>query len=387
MNSIGKNGQPSMEEILASIRRIVADDSHGPGTPAPLIDLNRKLPERNTSTLSDDSADFELPSMFRPDNASEVSVSGAKVLGQKAKQASIGRLTDAIRNVSQKPIDAGTKARQEPVRPSQQRNGHSNGSSQQGADFGVRAKPQQELSSLNAASLQQPSNGTAAPYPANGANGSAPSNLQSDLSTVGQQREQHPQAAGTPHADQVAAMNGHEATSAPMTTSEPVAPKMAGAEQDKPRVMAPFRDTKMNRMSAPAKAPSTTPQPSTQAVDLATSGSVIGSIVPGALDLPGRGPGQSQGTSGAPADPTSAPQADQRLNAHNAADVSSDPPPLPSGQASDSPQKIEDATADLLRPMLRQWLTENMPRMVEKALHIEVAETVKTGKPSSDGSS
>jgi cell pole-organizing protein PopZ len=30
--------------------------------------------------------------------------------------------------------------------------------------------------------------------------------------------------------------------------------------------------------------------------------------------------------------------------------------------------------------MLRQWLSDNMPRMVEKALHIEVAESVKTGK-------
>jgi cell pole-organizing protein PopZ len=30
--------------------------------------------------------------------------------------------------------------------------------------------------------------------------------------------------------------------------------------------------------------------------------------------------------------------------------------------------------------MLRQWLAENMPRMVEKALHIEVAESVKTPK-------
>jgi hypothetical protein len=38
---------------------------------------------------------------------------------------------------------------------------------------------------------------------------------------------------------------------------------------------------------------------------------------------------------------------------------------------------IENATADLLRPMLRQWLAENMPRMVEKALYIEVAESVK----------
>jgi hypothetical protein len=30
--------------------------------------------------------------------------------------------------------------------------------------------------------------------------------------------------------------------------------------------------------------------------------------------------------------------------------------------------------------MLRQWLAENMPRMVEKALHIEVAESVKSTK-------
>jgi hypothetical protein len=41
---------------------------------------------------------------------------------------------------------------------------------------------------------------------------------------------------------------------------------------------------------------------------------------------------------------------------------------------------IEDATADLLRPMLRQWLAENMPRMVEKALHIEVAESVRLNR-------
>jgi cell pole-organizing protein PopZ len=36
---------------------------------------------------------------------------------------------------------------------------------------------------------------------------------------------------------------------------------------------------------------------------------------------------------------------------------------------------VDDQTAELLRPMLRQWLTENMPRMVEKALFMEVANT------------
>ena len=38
---------------------------------------------------------------------------------------------------------------------------------------------------------------------------------------------------------------------------------------------------------------------------------------------------------------------------------------------------LEDTVVDLLRPMLRQWLDDNMPRMVEKALRIELAESVK----------
>jgi cell pole-organizing protein PopZ len=64
------------------------------------------------------------------------------------------------------------------------------------------------------------------------------------------------------------------------------------------------------------------------------------------------------------------------------------PPPLPHSAYEGaqppidkfSTAPIEDTTADLLRPMLRQWLADNMPRMVEKALHIEVAESVKTLK-------
>jgi cell pole-organizing protein PopZ len=37
---------------------------------------------------------------------------------------------------------------------------------------------------------------------------------------------------------------------------------------------------------------------------------------------------------------------------------------------------LEDTVADLLRPMLRQWLDANMPRIVEKALRVELAEGV-----------
>lgn len=34
---------------------------------------------------------------------------------------------------------------------------------------------------------------------------------------------------------------------------------------------------------------------------------------------------------------------------------------------------LEDTVAELLRPMLRQWLDDNMPRIVEKALRVEIA--------------
>jgi cell pole-organizing protein PopZ len=40
---------------------------------------------------------------------------------------------------------------------------------------------------------------------------------------------------------------------------------------------------------------------------------------------------------------------------------------------------LEDTVADLLRPMLRQWLDANMPKIVEKTLRVELAEGVKTG--------
>lgn len=42
-----------------------------------------------------------------------------------------------------------------------------------------------------------------------------------------------------------------------------------------------------------------------------------------------------------------------------------------------SVRTLEDTVVDLLRPMIRQWLDDHMPRMVEKALRIELAESVK----------
>jgi cell pole-organizing protein PopZ len=41
--------------------------------------------------------------------------------------------------------------------------------------------------------------------------------------------------------------------------------------------------------------------------------------------------------------------------------------------------------ATLLRPMLRQWLDDNMPRIVEKAFREELAERAKPVQTPKDG--
>jgi cell pole-organizing protein PopZ len=45
--------------------------------------------------------------------------------------------------------------------------------------------------------------------------------------------------------------------------------------------------------------------------------------------------------------------------------------------ATGAPPKMDRAAAELLRPMLRQWLADNMPRIVEDALRSELTETTQ----------
>lgn len=64
------------------------------------------------------------------------------------------------------------------------------------------------------------------------------------------------------------------------------------------------------------------------------------------------------------------------------------PPPLKNPQLINSAHaaqhtanlQVEDAAAQLLRPMLRQWLSENMPKIVEKALLSEVEGAIDPDK-------
>jgi hypothetical protein len=60
--------------------------------------------------------------------------------------------------------------------------------------------------------------------------------------------------------------------------------------------------------------------------------------------------------------------------------------PVDAVSATGTPTKtLEDTVSDMLRPMLRQWLDTNMPKLVERALAAELSQPLQDGPPKKDG--
>lgn len=316
MNMTEKNGQPSMEEILASIRRIIAEEpgeQHNGelgGTPILL---------RGDGVL-DDAGDFDLPAIFR---ASPPQTDRHTPL--------LGRLTDAIRNA--------TAAQPEAPAPAY-----------------AEADAHEALSSLTVRSAEYV-NGYA-----NGGHVNGSANLNKGSGHVNGSGY----ANGAAYAHEPAAVvQEPDASSATMSASSEEQPK---------RVMAAFKDTHFMRMSGPA-APVAAPIPA-PAVEVAPPVQVAPPVHAAAPVV--AAPSTTAPVMQAPVEAAS-------FAASEPAAFEVAPPPLPVSAAPaivapPASGGMEDTTADLLRPMLRQWLADNMPRMVEKALHIEIAESVKTPK-------
>lgn len=311
MNMVEKNGQPSMEEILASIRRIIAEEpasqTHGDFRGGQPIMLKG-------DGVLEDAGDFDLPAIFRSSTTTAAPERPAPLLG---------RLSDAIRSA--------TTASSEP---------HVNGAAHDEASDvnGASAEPIQDysLSSLK-------------PIHVNGTNGHH--QHLGDLNGVRHMNGSH------------AGLNGHDVSAAAPSP----APAANGAAAEPKREMASFKDTKFMRMSsAPTTVAPVAPAPVSPAPVEMARAPVEGVSAPMAVE------------DVVPVMPE-APIVPEAIVAPQV--VAMPPPPLPASATEDAAAEgvgsIEDTTADLLRPMLRQWLADNMPRMVEKALHIEIAESVK----------
>lgn len=351
MNMTEKNGQPSMEEILASIRRIIAEEpgsqnSELRGTPIML----------KGDGVLEDTGDFDLPAIFR---------SSPPVTDRQAPL--LGRLTDAIRSATSAQPDG------------------------RGAASGEETRA--EIADLVAA-VSEPAHS----YPA--------------LSSL---RPVRPAETGPADALRPTIQPAPTVETAPSSVNG-AAPMTAssGSSGDQPkRVMAAFKDTHFLRMSAPTggePAAHAAPEPPPAPLPPQPAAPVdFGAIIPGQLDRaalvngaavtpPSQPLAAHEAGAGTQASPTAGPLSMPPPSAPPlstsplaTAPVAGPPPPLPVDEPPglalpallSTPEEtgsIEDTTADLLRPMLRQWLADNMPRMVEKALHIEIAESVRAPK-------
>jgi hypothetical protein len=415
MDITEKNGQPSMEEILASIRRIIAEEPVGP---PPGIDIPSRVAALPVDTGLDEHSDFDLPAIFRsgPAPAPE-------------KPALFGRLTDAIRGATSSLPE-----------PKPHRNGDEHFTSSQNDHVGANGRPSATVVQYPAlSSLKQP----ARPEPPQAAD-----NRPAEVPPLAE-----PKVA--PAAAPPASSPGSSSFSG--WFARPAEPPPAIREEIK-RVMTPFKDTRFKQMAhdeqppsaeaPPQPAPAPTPAfaPAPQPVEQPRVD--FANIIPARMDIPGipaveeyrvppveeyRWPlpptSPAETSFGTPPRPDVAPMPPEPPHysepPHYIADAIAPVPanPLAPGYYDPAtagrfpgphdeqvvqfrPQPpapvlapapvhapvqghapptgtIEDTTAELLRPMLRAWLADNMPRMVEKALHIEVAESVRPGrKPS-----
>jgi cell pole-organizing protein PopZ len=403
-----KNGQASMEEILASIRRIIAEE---PAGAVPLIDLNRKSNGRPAA--EGDDGDFELPSMFRHRRPSLI----------EGRQPLYGRLTDALRQAAPAHPKEQTNGRAVPAanvktaRPATVNAQTATPQTTPAQAFGSR--PQQMAATPTATLSELTPRRESANGAAPSVNGPAMQNGSAQTTAQQHHNGQTPSSVSQAAPGQVngsntssGKVNGSKSAAHVATPVSPAASAVKSSTEQQPRVMAPFRDVRMSGMGAMTNAanPPAEPTPSTTtsatmetaaaktpeqpASDIqpgtpstagpSPNGVDFSTIVPLQMGLPGRQAEAPVASETAAPDTTAAAQSSASVASGEAAAEApvAAPPPLPAEETAPANGRIEDATADLLRPMLRQWLAENMPRMVEKALHIEVAQSVQlTDKP------
>jgi hypothetical protein len=382
MNVTEKNGQPSMEEILASIRRIIAEEPSG--TPQGIEPKSKSNPAHAEPAL-DEHSDFELPSIFR--------VSSTPT--PEKHTPLLGRLTEAIRGA------AGNGAESRAAKGAEERPAEQ---VEQAVGAGRGESPAPHYPTLSSLKSQTPDHQFHDGHPADGQS--------SDTSKPAGPTAEPPLSVPQVSMSSSGWKFGRSS------------PPPAAVEDEIKRVMVPFKDTRFQQMAVAQsqQVPTSMPEP----FQASPPGSQPGepprrvdftTIIPARMGLPGVPVAEQQWRPEAVAaypshapptrsDPAAPPHEPPRLETlaplpaspltQNYSDPGYTRAPLPATYEEHyAPYRppaqmyshdatptgtIEDTTAELLRPMLRQWLADNMPRMVEKALHIEVAESVKTGK-------
>jgi cell pole-organizing protein PopZ len=378
MNKPQFASEPSMEDILASIRKMISDDRSGP---RPLPDQMTRTPFPEATAPAETSGRWENRAETASTPAARPASSHAS-LSEAIKAAAQPRtLEERISDLLEKGVAApaeplaslGSRARPAPTpepaapsrtaAPAEPSAGSSAGAA---LPFGTRAPAPDRTQPSSVASSAAVAPAKAAP--------SAPE-PKADTQRVIAMPSRYPAApAASPSGSNGAALNGqvHGAAGSfgSRGSTQPARPTAAVAEdvarpkeQDHQSVA---RDGAHISEPAPAEVvkaalSEAAPAPSEALVD-----AMIEMVIrePSSMSVFTSGAAFIGGVS------EKGVGVEKSVAAHKKGQ-STVPAPQAS-QADDSVPELDGAAAELLRPMLRQWLAENMPRIVEAALRSEI---------------
>jgi len=387
MNRAEKTGEPSMEEILASIRKIIAEEPasarRGPDERAvnPLLRGSEPRPERTEPAAL--SNDRPLPSL---DRLSEALKSTAPVPLRRSDRPRPRAFDDDLADLLDEPEanrSAPPDLHQAAASPADRHQGSARPPGESWSSWPVptanERSPADKGPKESLVARAEPAPGASPSGPASSGNGAvrrggfyppsgfAPgSAIASEPPAPSPARPQMrvepvPQAAEPRSVDTsaiVPARSDASAGTAVDAFSRPAAegPELAASGEafsSGPPIGEPMPDEPAEPALEPA-APA--------ALDPATLAARASEAGARAVDVLAAGFAGSPGRANAAAGP--APETAPHLS-HGAS-------------AAAPARSLEDAVADMLKPMLQQWLTDNMPRIIEKALRVEATAGVKS---------
>ncbi len=436
--------EPSMEEILASIRKMIADDKPGP---SPLPDTMGRTPFGDTRQTSApdtgnlNGADPQTPARASNSLSDALKVATALSDQRRSLQQDLSAVADKTPRNNLEALTELTSSRSETARNgsgAELRNGRP--TAEAPLPFGLRdeepaggpqlSEPKPDLLSFDFGTLvpqrnegqQQPKPQSADPKPASlqatPSSSPAPASPSPATASRGTEIEMGPAAeprvlplrTGTtgfngsgpnvapfPRTAKETAKSGTAAT--PASAEKVEAPQqqakpetLAKAETPhksdlsfsmptaaKPGAATPEAQAKSKPMSAAAAASSDS-KPVTASKPLiaeplpAGGEALLDAVVdlvqqqPGALSVFASGASFITGVS------------EKKEQGGQTLPVLAQKLDVASADAPAQPAKLDRAAAELLRPMLRQWLAENMERILEDALRSELTEQIESGK-------
>ena len=383
MQTTQKAGDPSMEEILASIRKIIADDpaalassaqppvppARAEGTP-PIQAASPFMPaavpvkseRRAPSALDQELADLLREPADQPNPASALATAlgGSSVLNAPAPMAPAVAVPLADTGDMGAIAGLGGWFRNRP----------------NGAATGAAAAPTDESAGPVSAQQVSPHLGTAAAPPAVDAavpealppspvaNGSAaPVSMQSILNRLGAGAAQATDSLPTP------TPAGAPTPATVMSRVFANEPKPAMAQPEQP----PSAPANRPPVEAPA-APIVAEKRAEPVIAAVAQPVAMPAPIPATAPVPIAAPPAPQAVAKPQKLESTVPAAMEAAAAPTAVTAAAEQPKAAGGAV----KSLDDTLAELLRPVVRQWLDENMARALEKAVKIEMADSVKS---------